>query len=75
MGNDKFNKSKYMTTQIGKVNEDFFLRADELLRQKSYKEAASNYLNAILISREDAKSYFGLGVCYKNTKNYTKAMK
>ena len=50
-----------MTTKIGKATPDFFERADELLRQKSYKEAASNYLNAILISREDAKSYYGLG--------------
>ena len=64
-----------MTTRTGRTEENYFERAGELLRQNFYKEAATNYLNAILISREDAKSYFGLGMCYKNTKNYAKAIK
>ncbi len=73
LGNNKLNKSKYMTVKIG--GSDFHERADELLKQNLYKEAASNYLNAILITRDDAKSYYGLGMCYKNTKNYSKAVK
>ena len=75
MGNDNFNKLKYMSAKSVKKDSDFYEKAANLLKDKSYKEAAKNYLNAILISRDDAKSYFGLGMCYKNTKNYAKAIK
>ena len=32
-------------------------------------------MNAVLIDRKSAESYFGLGVCYKNLKQYKKAIK
>ena len=64
-----------MSTKSDKKDFDFYEKAASLLKDKSYKEAAKNYLNAILISRDDAKSYYGLGMCYKNTKNYAKAIK
>ena len=54
-----------MTTKSAKSSENYFERAGELLKQKSYKEAAANYLNASFIAREDAQSYFGLGMCYR----------
>lgn len=53
----------------------FYEKANSLCLENLYKEAAANYLNAILIDRSNAKSYLGLGVCYKHLKEYTKAIK
>ncbi len=63
------NLLKYTATNI------FCEKANALLIKKLYKEAASNYLNAILIDRKNAQSYYGLGICYKNLKKYSKAIK
>lgn len=51
------------------------LLADALRKNCSYKEAAQKYLNSMLIDRNNADTYFGLGVCYKNLKMYPKAVK
>lgn len=51
------------------------LIADALRKNCSFKEAVSNYLNAMLIDRNNADSYLGLGICYKNLKMYSKAVK
>ena len=53
----------------------YFLRANALRLKNEYKEAAKNYLNAILIDRNDADSYYGLGICCKYLENYPKAIK
>lgn len=53
----------------------YFLKATALREENAFKEAAANYLNAILIDRNDADSYYGLGVCYKHLENYPKAIK
>lgn len=53
----------------------YFYKAAALMRENAFKEAAANYLNAILIDRNDADSYYGLGICYKHMKNYAKAIK
>ena len=50
-------------------------KADELYKNNSFKDAISFYLNAILIDRKSAESYFGLGICYKNLGEYEKAIK
>ena len=55
--------------------ESFYKKADALRLENLYKEAVSNYLNAILIDRNNAESYYGLGVCYKHLKQYSKAIK
>lgn len=75
MSRELNKKSKYMTNQIEKKSKTFSQKADELREKSSYNEAASNYLNAILISRADAKAYFGLGMCHKHMGNTTKAIK
>ena len=54
---------------------NFCVLADALRQKNSYQEAATNYLNAILINRQDANSHYGLGLCYKAMENYTKAIK
>ena len=53
----------------------FYKKANALCLENSYKEAAANYLNAILIDRNNAESCFGLGICYKHLKQYSKAIK
>ncbi len=58
---------KYMSSELCK-------NADELRKKSSYKKAASTYLNAIFLKRDNAQSYFGLGMCYKHMENYTKAI-
>ncbi len=53
----------------------FYSKANALCLENSFKEAAANYLNAILIDRNNAESYFGLGICFKHLKQYSKAIK
>ena len=85
INNDDLNRNFYKPTGRLKLNytvktysnpeNSFFEKADELRRKNMYKEAVANYLNAILIDRKNAESYYGLGVCYKNLKQYAKAVK
>ena len=56
-------------------NNSFYQKATALRLENMFKEAVSNYLNAILIDRNNAESYYGLGVCYKHLKQYSKAIK
>lgn len=55
--------------------KNFLCQADKLREEHSYKDAVTIYLNAILLNRKDINSYYGLGLCYKELKNYTKAIK
>ena len=69
-----------MSSTIHKVQQhkpetDFCEKADAFRREKMYKEAVSNYLNAILIDRQNVESYYGLGICYKYLKQYAKAIR
>lgn len=64
-----------MALQSKVKTNNFCQKADALRSEKLYQEAAANYLNAILIDRNNAQSYFGLGICYKNLKQYKKAIK
>ncbi len=57
------------------IQNIFYEKANTLCGGSLYREAAANYLNAILIDRNNAKIYFGLGICYKHLKNYEKAVK
>lgn len=50
------------------------VKADALRVAKLYQEAVGRYLNAILIDRENADSYYGLGMCYKNLNRVDKAI-
>ena len=49
-------------------------KADLLRAQASFKEAAGAYLNSILIDRNNADTYLGLGICYKNLGKTNKAI-
>lgn len=57
------------------VQNNFCKKAEALRIGNMFKEAASNYLNAILIDRNNFDSYYGLGICYKHLQQYTKAIK
>ena len=57
------------------IKNSFFEKANALRLENMFKEAISSYLNAILIDRNDFESYFGLGICYKHLKQYSKAIK
>lgn len=50
------------------------VKADALRLANFYQEAVSRYLNSILIDRENADSYYGLGICYKNLNRIDKAI-
>ena len=63
------------TTCNNVINNRFYTKANKLRLDSLYKEAIKNYLNAILIDRKNANSYYGLGVCYKHLKEYAKAIK
>ncbi len=64
-------KSQYMTLE---APIDLCEKADKLREKSSYREAISSYLNSIMLKRDNSKSYFGLGVCYKHLENYSKAI-
>ena len=62
-------KTEYITVPKS-LNKD----ADNLRKKEFYKQAVPKYLNAIMLDRDNAKSYFGLGLCYKHLENYKKAI-
>ena len=64
-------KKNYMSVEKTSMSE----LADKLREKNSFKEAVAGYLNAIMFDRNNAKSYFGLGICYKHLENYPKAIK
>lgn len=49
-------------------------KADKLRAKKSFKEAVVAYLNSVLMDRNNPQTYFGLGMCYKNLGNISKAI-
>lgn len=69
-------KSEYMTTPLlrRKQQKELQEKADTLRAEDSFKEAVGTYLNSILIDRNNAETYFGLGVCYKNLGKTKKAI-
>ncbi len=53
---------------------DMFVKADALRLSNCHKESIGYYLNSLLINRDNAEAYFGLGVAYKHVRNYDKAV-
>ncbi|MDD3437143.1 MAG: tetratricopeptide repeat protein [Candidatus Gastranaerophilales bacterium] len=51
-----------------------YVKADALRLANYYKEAVGRYLNSILIDRDNADAYYGLGICYKNLNKFQKAI-
>ena len=54
--------------------ETYFTQAEELRLKNKNKEAIDKYLHSILINKDNATSYLGLGIAYKSIKNYDKAI-
>ena len=52
------------------ISKKYFILAEEFRKNNQYKESVENYLNSILIDRENSDSYIGLALSYKNLKNY-----
>lgn len=52
-----------------------FIKAEGLRAQKEYKLSIVEYLKAIFLDRNNPKTFLGLGISYKNTQNYDKALK
>ncbi|MBQ2611418.1 tetratricopeptide repeat protein, partial [bacterium] len=63
-----------MHTITNPIVNDYISKAKDLIKENSFKDAISFYLNAILADRTNPKAYFELGLCYKNIKNYEKAI-
>ncbi len=73
----KKNLSDFSTKpDLAKSSEAYHLciKADALRLANFYQEALSRYLNSILIERDNADSYYGLGICYKNLNIIDKAI-
>ncbi len=54
--------------------QNYFSQAEELRLNNKYKESVESYLISIMMNRNNAASYLGLGIAYKNLQNYTKAI-
>lgn len=61
--------SQYMTK-----SKKLCHNADILREQCAYKQAITEYLNALITDRNNSKLYFGLAICYKHIEKYTKAI-
>ena len=57
-----------------KQHEKLQLKADKLRANDSFKEAVGTYLNSIMFNKNNAETYFGLGICYKNLGKIQKAI-
>ena len=53
-----------MTASLKTDVKSYYEKGNSLRNESLYKEAAACYLNAVLIDRKSAESYFGLGICY-----------
>lgn len=68
-------KSGYMSTPEGKaLPAKLREQADKLRIKNSYKEAVGKYLNSVMLDRNNAQTYYGLGLCYKNLGKNQKAI-
>ena len=52
-----------------------FVKADALRLANHFKESIKHYLSAIMIDRNNYRSFMGLGISYKAEQNYEKAIK
>ena len=57
-----------------KQQKELQSKADLLRTKNFYREAIPNYLNSILIDRNNAETYLGVGICYKNLGKTKKAI-
>lgn len=57
------------------LKHKFYEKAAALQMDNLYREAAANYLNAILVDRNSVECYLGLGLCYMNLNQTDKALK
>ncbi len=60
--------------QVKKSAYNYYRQAERLRNGSKYKEAVEKYLKSIFINRNNASSYLGLGLAYKNLNVYTKAI-
>lgn len=51
-----------------------FIKAEALRMASLHKESISKYLASIMLERDNAESYYGLGLCYKKTEKIEKAI-
>ena len=55
------------TSKLDSLAEKFFIKAEKLRNKYKYKESVENYLNSILIDRNNSVSYLGIAISYKNS--------
>ncbi len=72
---DEQHVNKYVSNPIkaGDIAQKLFSKANDLRAENKYKEAAKEYLNSIMMNRNNPKAYFGLGLVYKELNNYKKS--
>ena len=58
-----------------KQQQELSNKANQMRTKNSFKEAVGYYLNAVLLDRNNADAYLGLGICYKNLGKINKAIK
>lgn len=68
---DLFTRAKMPPQSVA---YQFHVKAEALRLANFFKEAISKYLNSIMIDRENADTYYGLGLCYKKTGKLDKAI-
>ena len=74
----KSNKSQnnYMSApSSGKKMSDMLKQqADNLMKKNCFKQAVSKYLNSVMLDKNNSKTYYALGLCYKNMNKISKAI-
>ena len=61
--------------QVKKSAYNYYRQAERLRNRNKYKEAVEKYLKSIFMNRNNASSYMGLGLAYKNINCMEKAEK
>ena len=67
------SSKKHIGKEIS-IAQAYFVQAEEFRLNNNHKEAIDSYLHSILMNRNNAASYLGLAISYKNLKNYDKAV-
>ena len=75
---DEKHPNKYISNPIKRdidaAAQKLFSKANDLRAESKYKEAIREYLNSIMLNRNNPEAYFGLGLVYKELSSYKKSI-
>lgn len=71
---ENIKNAENQPSSIKVMARKYFALAEDLRNNNKYKESVENYLNSILIDRNNIVSFLGAALSYKNLRKYNKAI-